>query len=135
MIPSSRLQSSNAGRQLDRYGDFEGTQLIIGLLGLRGANLRRSLADLALKNACDDGDAKRYGGKDHYVPQGFASHAAFRVRVFSLRDSNRRTPIRAGGTQQGKLQLGPVAGSHFNPGCWVPAERLGKILARHFDGH
>ncbi len=37
-----------------------GTQLIIGLLGLRGANLRRSLADL-FENACDDGDAKRYG--------------------------------------------------------------------------
>jgi hypothetical protein len=37
-----------------------GTQLIIGLLGLRGANLRRSLADL-FENACDDKDAKRYG--------------------------------------------------------------------------
>ncbi|MBZ5659680.1 MAG: hypothetical protein LAO08_04670 [Acidobacteriia bacterium] len=37
-----------------------GTQLIISLLGLRGANLRRSLADL-FETACDDGDAKRYG--------------------------------------------------------------------------
>src|ERR1017187_6278794 len=37
-----------------------GTQLTIGLLGLRGANLRRSLADL-FENACDDRDAKRYG--------------------------------------------------------------------------
>ena len=37
-----------------------GTQLIISVLGLRGANLRRSLADL-FETACDDGDAKRYG--------------------------------------------------------------------------
>jgi hypothetical protein len=37
-----------------------GTQLTISLLGLRGANLRRSLADL-FATACDDGDAKRYG--------------------------------------------------------------------------
>jgi len=37
-----------------------GTQLTISLLGLRGANLRRSLADL-FETACDDGDAKRYG--------------------------------------------------------------------------
>jgi len=37
-----------------------GTQLVISLLGLRGANLRRSLADL-FENACDDKDAKRYG--------------------------------------------------------------------------
>jgi hypothetical protein len=37
-----------------------GTQLAISLLGLRGANLRRSLADL-FETACDDGDAKRYG--------------------------------------------------------------------------
>jgi hypothetical protein len=37
-----------------------GTQLTISLLGLRGANLRRSLADL-FENACDDRDAKRYG--------------------------------------------------------------------------
>jgi hypothetical protein len=37
-----------------------GTQLIISFLGLRGANLRRSLADL-FENACDDKDAKRYG--------------------------------------------------------------------------
>ena len=37
-----------------------GTQLTIGLLGLRGSNLRRSLADL-FETACDDGDAKRYG--------------------------------------------------------------------------
>jgi hypothetical protein len=36
-----------------------GTQLTISLLGLRGANLRRSLADL-FETACDDGDAKRY---------------------------------------------------------------------------
>jgi hypothetical protein len=36
------------------------TQLVISLLGLRGANLRRSLADL-FENACDDKDAKRYG--------------------------------------------------------------------------
>src|SRR5258708_34060432 len=37
-----------------------GTQLTISLLGLRGANLRRSLADL-FETACDDGGAKRYG--------------------------------------------------------------------------
>ncbi|HET6144200.1 MAG TPA: hypothetical protein VFE02_11885 [Candidatus Acidoferrales bacterium] len=37
-----------------------GTQLIISVLGLRGANLRRSLSDL-FENACDDRDAKRYG--------------------------------------------------------------------------
>ncbi len=37
-----------------------GTQAMISLLGLRGANLRRSLADL-FENACDDRDAKRYG--------------------------------------------------------------------------
>ncbi len=37
-----------------------GTQLAIGLLGLRGANLSRSLGDL-FEAACDDGDAKRYG--------------------------------------------------------------------------
>ena len=37
-----------------------GTQLTISLLGLRGANLRRSLADL-FETSCDDGDAKRYG--------------------------------------------------------------------------
>ena len=37
-----------------------GTQLAISLLGLRGANLRRSLADL-FENVCDDRDAKRYG--------------------------------------------------------------------------
>jgi hypothetical protein len=37
-----------------------GTQLTISLLGLRGANLRRGLADL-FETACDDGDAKRYG--------------------------------------------------------------------------
>jgi hypothetical protein len=37
-----------------------GTQLVISLLGLRGANLRRSLADL-FENACDDADARRYG--------------------------------------------------------------------------
>jgi hypothetical protein len=36
-----------------------GTQLTISLLGLRGANLRRSLADL-FETACDDGDARRY---------------------------------------------------------------------------
>jgi hypothetical protein len=36
-----------------------GTQLVIGLLGLRGANLRRSLADL-FEGASDDRDAKRY---------------------------------------------------------------------------
>jgi hypothetical protein len=36
-----------------------GTQLLIGLLGLRGANLRRSLADL-FEGASDDRDAKRY---------------------------------------------------------------------------
>lgn len=35
------------------------TQLVIGLLGLRGANLRRSLADL-FEGASDDRDAKRY---------------------------------------------------------------------------
>ncbi|MGH9680550.1 MAG: hypothetical protein ACRD4Y_11430 [Candidatus Acidiferrales bacterium] len=37
-----------------------GTQLIISFLALRGANLRRSLADL-FENACDDADARRYG--------------------------------------------------------------------------
>src|SRR5580704_7229438 len=37
-----------------------GTQLVIGLLGLRGANLRRSLADL-FETASQDRDAKRYG--------------------------------------------------------------------------
>jgi len=37
-----------------------GTQLIISVLGLRGANLRNSLGDL-FENACDDRDAKRYG--------------------------------------------------------------------------
>ena len=37
-----------------------GTQIVISLLGLRGANLRSSLADL-FENACDDRDAKRYG--------------------------------------------------------------------------
>ena len=37
-----------------------GTQFAISLLGLRGANLRRSLADL-FETACDDADAKRYG--------------------------------------------------------------------------
>ncbi len=37
-----------------------GTQLTISLLALRGANLRRSLADL-FETACDDRDAKRYG--------------------------------------------------------------------------
>lgn len=36
------------------------TQFMISLLGLRGANLRSSLADL-FENACDDRDAKRYG--------------------------------------------------------------------------
>src|SRR5579862_1629996 len=36
-----------------------GTQLIVSLLGLRGANLRRSLADL-FETASDDRDAKRY---------------------------------------------------------------------------
>jgi hypothetical protein len=36
-----------------------GTQLIVGLLGLRGANLRRSLADL-FEGASEDRDAKRY---------------------------------------------------------------------------
>jgi len=36
-----------------------GTQLIISLLGLRGVNLRRSLADL-FDSACDDRDARRY---------------------------------------------------------------------------
>jgi hypothetical protein len=36
-----------------------GTQLVIGLLGLRGSNLRRSLADL-FEAASDDRDAKRY---------------------------------------------------------------------------
>ena len=36
-----------------------GTQLVISLLGLRGANLRRSLADL-FENASEDRDAKRY---------------------------------------------------------------------------
>lgn len=37
-----------------------GTQLTISLFGLRGTNLRRSLAAL-FETACDDGDAKRYG--------------------------------------------------------------------------
>ena len=37
-----------------------GTQFIISVLGLRGANLLRSLADL-FENACDDADARRYG--------------------------------------------------------------------------
>ncbi len=37
-----------------------GTQLVIALLGLRGANLRRSLADL-FETASQDRDAKRYG--------------------------------------------------------------------------
>ena len=37
-----------------------GTQLFISLLGLRGANLRRSLADL-FETASQDRDAKRYG--------------------------------------------------------------------------
>jgi hypothetical protein len=36
-----------------------GTQLAISLLGLRGANLRSSLADL-FENATQDGDARRY---------------------------------------------------------------------------
>lgn len=36
-----------------------GTQLVISLLGLRGANLRRSLADL-FESASQDRDAKRY---------------------------------------------------------------------------
>ena len=36
-----------------------GTQLLVGLFGLRGANLRRSLADL-FQTASDDRDAKRY---------------------------------------------------------------------------
>jgi hypothetical protein len=36
-----------------------GTQLVVALLGLRGANLRRSLADL-FEGASDDRDAKRY---------------------------------------------------------------------------
>ncbi len=36
-----------------------GTQFVISFLGLRGANLRRSLADL-FETACDDRDAKRY---------------------------------------------------------------------------
>src|ERR1700722_1857013 len=36
-----------------------GTQLTIGLLGLRGTNLRRGLADL-FETASDDKDAKRY---------------------------------------------------------------------------
>ncbi len=36
-----------------------GTQLVISLLGLRGANLRRSLADL-FETASDDRDARRY---------------------------------------------------------------------------
>src|SRR5579863_5762133 len=36
-----------------------GTQLLVSLLGLRGANLRRSLADL-FQTASDDRDAKRY---------------------------------------------------------------------------
>jgi hypothetical protein len=37
-----------------------GTQFIISVLGLRGTNLLRSLADL-FENACDDADARRYG--------------------------------------------------------------------------
>jgi hypothetical protein len=37
-----------------------GTQFVISLLGLRGANLRRSLADL-FENTCDDADSRRYG--------------------------------------------------------------------------
>jgi hypothetical protein len=37
-----------------------GTQIAISLLGLRGANLRRSLADL-FETACPDRDARRYG--------------------------------------------------------------------------
>ena len=36
-----------------------GTQIVIGLLGLRGANLRGSLADL-FENATQDRDARRY---------------------------------------------------------------------------
>jgi hypothetical protein len=36
-----------------------GTQFVVSLLGLRGANLRRSLADL-FETACQDRDAKRY---------------------------------------------------------------------------
>ena len=36
-----------------------GTQLAISLLGLRGANLRRSLSDL-FETACEDRDARRY---------------------------------------------------------------------------
>src|SRR5271167_72636 len=36
-----------------------GTQLVISLLGLRGANLRRSLSDL-FETASDDSDARRY---------------------------------------------------------------------------
>src|ERR1700739_1832740 len=36
-----------------------GTQLAISLLGLRGANLRRSLSDL-FETASDDRDARRY---------------------------------------------------------------------------
>jgi hypothetical protein len=36
-----------------------GTQLVVSLLGLRGVNLRRSLADL-FGTACQDRDAKRY---------------------------------------------------------------------------
>jgi len=37
-----------------------GTQVTIALLGLRGANLRRSLTNL-FEGACDDRDARRYG--------------------------------------------------------------------------
>ena len=80
-----RVCSSNAGRQLDRYGRHPINHLACSACCPVPTCARAAMPTFS-KNACDDGDAKALW--QSHCPAGvFASPAAFRVRVFSLRDS------------------------------------------------
>src|SRR2546421_9883874 len=55
------------------------TQLVVSLLGLRGANLRRSLVDL-FETACPDQEAKRWAKE---IARRVLRHPAISDSVFS----------------------------------------------------
>jgi hypothetical protein len=108
------------------------TQLVISLLGLRGANLRRSLADL-FENASDDRDARRYARviAGRVLRQPLVSGSVF--SRFGIRpDDLPFVPADAAGKLRWAgsgipLQpwlLGAVTGTLFWPGALFVIKRL-----------
>src|SRR5258708_4827041 len=90
-----------------------GTQLTISLLALRGANLRRSLANL-FETACDDRDAKRYG---QVFSRGFLRPPLISGSVFS-RFGVRKDELPFGPADAGGNLGGAGSATPFPPWLW-----------------